>query len=75
MMTNAKFGYGDEVSLRQTGESGSFISEACSVVGITHVETEEQSLVFGYPTGTVLYTVEFGDGSDKLVPEDQLSPA
>jgi hypothetical protein len=36
MMTNAKFGYGDEVSLRQTGASGSFISEACSVVGITH---------------------------------------
>jgi hypothetical protein len=74
MMTNGKFNYGDEVNLRQTDDSGRLINKACSVVGITPVETEEQSRVFGYPTGTVLYTVEFGDGSDKLVPEDQLSP-
>jgi hypothetical protein len=73
VMINAKYEYGDEVNLRQTDDSGKLINEVCSVVGITPVETDEQSVVFGYPTGTVLYTVEFGGGSDKLVPEDQLS--
>jgi hypothetical protein len=25
-------------------------------------------MLFGYPLGTMLYTVEFGDGSDALLP-------
>jgi hypothetical protein len=44
----------------------------CAVVGITPIETLEQVELFGYPMGTVMYTVEFGDGTDKLVMESDL---
>ena len=62
-----KFDYGDEVIFKEVNPKGRSIDRACSIVGITAVETENQVPVFGYPLGTVLYTVEFGDGSDKLV--------
>jgi len=42
------------------------------VVGITPVEREEQEKAFKYPIGTILYTVEFGDGTDTLVSESDL---
>lgn len=67
-----KFDYGDEVIFRETGPSGNSVERQCSVVGITPVEAESQVPLFGHPLGTVLYTIEFGDGSDKLVPEDGL---
>jgi len=67
-----KFDYGDEVIFKETGPNGTYIDRVCIVVGITPVETENQVPVFGYPLGTVLYTVEFGDGSDRFVPEDAL---
>lgn len=44
------------------------------VVSITVVEGR-QSEVFGFPPGTVLYTVEFPDGSDALIPEGALLPS
>jgi hypothetical protein len=45
----------------------------CAVVAITTVDSLKQAEVFGYPRGTVVYTVEFGDGTDKTVSEDELS--
>jgi hypothetical protein len=39
---------------------------------MTSIETEEQSRVFGYPAGTTIYTVEFGDGTDANIPEKLL---
>lgn len=39
------------------------------VVGITPVDNEALASAFSYQLGTILYTVEFGDGSD---PEQQL---
>jgi hypothetical protein len=50
------------------------ISSRKSVVSsaLRRVEREEQERVFEYPLGTVLYTVEFGDGTDTLVPESDL---
>jgi len=70
-----KYDYGDEANFKQADENGNSISRMCTVVGITPVETDDQSRVFGYPPGTVLYSVEFGDGSDRLVPEDELESA
>jgi hypothetical protein len=55
-----KFDYGDSVQLA---------SRPCEVVGITAVESAEQAETLNVAIGTVLYTVEFGDGSDALVPE------
>ena len=69
-----KFDYGDEVVFRAQDQSGGSVATLCSVVGITTVDTAAQSIALNHPVGTVLYTVEFGDGSDGLVPEDQLEP-
>jgi len=70
--TNMKFDYGDEVVLRTKNDSGSVAENWCAVVGITPVASDEQAIHFKYPVGTVLYTVEFADGSDKLVSESDL---
>jgi hypothetical protein len=74
MTPHTKFDYGDEALLRGLAPSGESVRRPCSVVGITKVETEKQAEVFGFPRGTTLYTVEFGDGSDKLVSENDLEP-
>jgi hypothetical protein len=61
-----RFDYGDLVAVDQPQRAG-------SIVGITPVATEEQAALLGHPKGTVLYTVEFGDGSDALIPESRLT--
>jgi hypothetical protein len=67
-----KFDYGDEVVLRTKDDAGNVVEKWCAVVSITPVESEEQARHFKYPIGTVLYTVEFGDGTDTLVLESDL---
>jgi hypothetical protein len=67
-----KFDYGDEVVATTKDDAGNIVERKCCVVGITPLEREEQEKVFKYPLGTVLYTVEFGDGTDTLVPESDL---
>jgi len=69
-----KFDYGDGVVLRIKDEAGKVVEKECEIVGITPVENEEQAKDFKYPVGTVLYTVEFGDGTDALVSEGDLRP-
>jgi hypothetical protein len=70
-----KYDYGDEVTYKHLHENGSLGSDVCVVVAIAAVETDHQSQHFGHPVGTVLYTVEFGDGSDKLVAEGEIELA
>jgi hypothetical protein len=67
-----KYDYGEEVNYKHLDENGRPVCDSCAVVGITIVETDDQSRYFRYPVGTTLYTVEFGDGSDKLIAEDEL---
>ncbi len=69
-----KYDYGDDVIIKAQDPSGNILERPCTVVGITPVENAEQSRIFERPIGTVLYTVEFGDGSDALVPEAYLEP-
>jgi hypothetical protein len=69
-----KYDYGDEVLLKGINENGEATTEQCSVVGITEVQSQRQAEILASSIGTVFYTVEFGDGSDRLVPEDQLAP-
>jgi hypothetical protein len=70
-----KFDYGDEVILGTKDDAGNVAEKRCAVVGITPIESERQARYFGYPLGTVLYTIEFQDGTDKLVSESDLRPA
>ncbi len=67
-----KYDYGEAVVFRERVGDGNVIARYCAVVGITQVETQEQARHFGHPPGTTMYTVEFSDGSDKLVAEDDL---
>lgn len=67
-----RFDFGDEVVLAHTGKTGRRAREPCAVVGITSVDNDALASAMNYPLGTILYTVEFGDGSDALVPEGDL---
>jgi hypothetical protein len=67
-----KFDFGDVVIFEEIGFQGDSMTRMGAVVGITPVENEDQVQVFGHPLGTVLYTVEFSDGTDKLLPEGSL---
>jgi len=64
-----RFDYGEEAILKMKNEAGNVIEKECWIVSITPVETDEQANHFKHPVGTVLYTVEFADGSDTFVPE------
>lgn len=68
-----KFDYGDEVIFKGVDGTGRPIERPGAVVGITEVQNSKQAETVGYPIGTTLYTLEFGDGSDQLVPEDRLA--
>ena len=72
MNKTTKFDYGDSVLLEQPGDTGRSVSEPCAVVGISLVDNEYLAHHVSHPIGTGLYTVEFGDGSDALVPESAL---
>jgi len=69
-----KFDYGDYVVARTKDSVGNVAESKCWVVGITPVENEQDARNFNYPIGTVLYTVEFPDGTDALMPEEDLRP-
>ncbi len=67
-----KFDYGQAVGYKTVSETGVVMIKIASVVSITLVGTTDQAEAFGFPIGTVMYQIEFGDGSDILVPEQEL---
>jgi len=67
-----KFDFGDTVACRTTNDEGIPVEKVCEVVAITPIENDEQAKHYGYPIGTVVYTVEFGDGTDANAPEHDL---
>ena len=67
-----KYDYGDDVVLKTEGLNGVILKKTGTVVGITIVENDNQVPIFGHPIGTILYTVEFGDGSDSMIPEENV---
>lgn len=69
-----KYDYGDDVVFKIKDQIGTITAKSGTVVGITPVENVEQSKAFKHPLGTILYTVEFGDGTDALLSEELLAP-
>jgi hypothetical protein len=69
-----KYDYGHELFLLTTDDGGNTVLRPCVVVGVTFIENENQAQHLNHAVGTTLYTVEFGDGSDVLVPEESLRP-
>ena len=60
-----KFDYGDEVVCQD--------GKLAVVVGITEVNSASQGGSLGVAIGTVLYTIELGDGSDFRRVEGELT--
>ena len=60
--------WGDSVRLTRPSSSRETGSLA-SVCGIRTIETREEAERARASVGTILYTIEFGDGSDIDVPE------
>jgi hypothetical protein len=67
-----RFDYGDEVTLKARDSGGNVTEKPCCVVGVTQIENQEQAKHLNYPVGTILYTVEFSDGTDAFVSENDL---
>lgn len=67
-----KYDYGDDVLVMARNSDGNSLNRTGTVVGILSVENAEQARIFEYPIRTVLYTIEFSDGSDALLPEEHL---
>ena len=67
-----KFTWGDEVKIKKLDGNGKEIDVYAAVVGITPIETEQQSTHFKAPIGSTFCLVEYGDGSDELILEDKL---
>jgi hypothetical protein len=60
------------MDLRRLGPedgNGVVVVKPGSIVTFTIVDGTEKAERLGFPPGTVLYTVEFPDGSDALIPE------
>jgi hypothetical protein len=64
-----KFDYGDVVVVTEAAVNDPRMGQPWAVVGMTLIETDEQSRAFGYPVGTTMYTVESEGRPDALVPE------
>ena len=67
-----KYDYGQTVLCKLVSEGGVIVTRPGAVVSIASVDTAEQAEVFGYPPGTVVYTIELGDGSDRTASEAEL---
>lgn len=66
------YDYGDEVIFKTIDAAGHVIARPCAVVGITPVNNEALVRIHGHSLGTILYSVEFADGTDSLIPENEL---
>ena len=66
---STKFTWGDTVQITNAHyirEPGKVIGEVCGFLVLSDSKLAEQ---FKQPIGTVIYTVEFGDGSSEEFPE------
>jgi hypothetical protein len=68
------FDYGDRAIAKTKDDTGRVTEQKCVIVGITPIDSEEQAKHFNCPVRTLVYTVEFGDGTDALVLEADLQP-
>ncbi|MCP1674014.1 hypothetical protein J2T57_001113 [Natronocella acetinitrilica] len=60
--------WGDTVRIKLSAKPEQRPGVFASVCGLRQVETEVQAQQLGYPVGTTLYLVEYGDGVAVEVP-------
>ena len=69
------FDYGDVVTVKTRDNGGKIAERKGVVVAFNEIKTKAQAEATNFPIGTVLYTVEFGDGTDSQVSEGDLIAA
>lgn len=69
-----KYDYGEAIRISAKAPECYSPCAKGSLCGVRHVETESQAKAANVSVGTVLWLVEFGDGSSVEVPEDYLTP-
>jgi len=67
-----KFDYGQTVRYKLPSETGAVLTKLGAIVAIIPVENADQAEAIGFPTGTLIYQVEFEDIGDLLIPEQEL---
>lgn len=68
-----KYDYGDSVAISDGAPACYLPGQQGSVCGLRHVATDEHAKAADVSIGTVLWLVEFGDGSSIEVPEEYLT--
>lgn len=68
-----RFTWGNSVSVSVDAEQCYRPGEFGSVCGITCVDNDELAKNLQVPRGSYSYTIEFGDGTDALIPDKYLS--
>lgn len=70
-MSSPRFTWGDSVVVRSSAPAHFRPGAVAAVVGTTEV-TPRLAAELGASVGSIVYTIEHGDGSDALVAEDLL---
>jgi hypothetical protein len=72
MEASYRYEYGQTVRVAAHAPQSLVPGEYVFVVGMYTVQQEQESSVTGYPIGTPLYTIEYPDGSSKVVTEEYI---
>jgi hypothetical protein len=67
-----KYTWGDTVEIESNAPDKYKKFNLGEIVGYFIIEDEQNSNQFNLPIGTILYTIEFGDGTDIDIPEQYL---
>ena len=72
MNTPYRYKYGQTVRVTAHAPQSFAPGEYVAVVGMHTVWQETESSATGYPMGTLLYTIEYADGSSKEITEEYI---
>lgn len=72
MKNKMKFNYGDQVSIRRNAPLKYKPGKIGSIFSITEISNPDLEELYSYNIGTIIYGIEYIDGSDAEVPEQFL---
>jgi len=73
-MPEFRYHYGQTVRVSAHARKSFRPGELVAVVGMWKVSNNEQAHHTGHPVGTVLYLIEYDDGSSIEIPEEYIEP-
>ena len=73
-MSEFRYDYGQTVRVSAHAPGAFRPGQLVAVVGMHRIERDDHALQMGHPVGTVLYTIEYDDGSSVQIPEEYIEP-